>query len=92
MTSDLETETYLKTQQVCERYGHCSVMWIERRMEDRDFPKPVYFGALRFWRVSELAAWDADQIKATPTKPVHDIGPAHTKQARAKARRTRARA
>jgi len=68
MSADLETETYLKTQQVRERYGRCSTMWIERRMEDRGFPKPVYFGALRFWRVSELVVWDAEQIKAS-SKP-----------------------
>ena len=89
MSADLETETYLKTQQVCERYGHCSAMWIERRMKDRGFPRPVYFGALRFWRVSDLVAWDTAQIMAAPTRPTHDISPAHTSQSRAKASRTK---
>ncbi|MDR3484199.1 MAG: hypothetical protein P4M05_04725 [Bradyrhizobium sp.] len=83
-----ETETYLKTNQVRERYGNCSAMWIERRMKDSGFPQPVYFGVLRFWRVSDLVVWDAEQIKAAP-KPAHDISPAHTPQARAKARRTK---
>ena len=87
MTS--ETETYLKTNQVCERYGSCSKMWIERRMKDSGFPPPIYFGALRFWRVSDLVAWDAEKIRAMPTKPAHDISPAHTPQARAKACRTK---
>jgi predicted DNA-binding transcriptional regulator AlpA len=86
-----ENETYLKTNQVRERYGSCSAMWIERRMKDRDFPAPVYFGALRFWRVSDLVEWDAAQIKAQPNgKPVHDISAAHTSQARAKSRLTKA--
>jgi predicted DNA-binding transcriptional regulator AlpA len=83
-----ENETYLKTNQVRERYGNCSAMWIERRMKDSGFPPPVHFGVLRFWRVSDLVAWDAEQIKAAP-KPAHDISPAHTPQARAKARRTK---
>jgi predicted DNA-binding transcriptional regulator AlpA len=80
-----ETETYLKTNQVRARYGNCSAMWIERRMKDSGFPPPVHFGALRFWRVSDLVAWDAEQIKAVPTKPPHDISAAHTPQSRAKA-------
>jgi predicted DNA-binding transcriptional regulator AlpA len=84
-----ENETYLKTNQVRERYGKCSVMWIERRMKDSGFPPPAYFGALRFWRVSDLVAWDAERIKAAPMKPTHDIGAAHTPQSRAKACRTK---
>jgi predicted DNA-binding transcriptional regulator AlpA len=83
-----ENEIYLKTNSVRERYGHCSAMWIERRMKDSGFPPPVYFGALRFWRVSDLVEWDTEQIKAAP-RPAHDISPAHTPQARAKARRTK---
>lgn len=88
MTS--ETETYLKTNQVCERYGNCSAMWIERRMKDSDFPPPVHFGVLRFWRVSDLVAWDAEQIKVG--RPAHDISAAHTPQSRAKACQTKRRA
>jgi predicted DNA-binding transcriptional regulator AlpA len=84
-----ENETYLKTNQVRERYGNCSAMWIERRMKEHGFPAPVYFGALRFWRMSDLVAWDAAQIKGEPTKPAHDIGPAHTQQSRAKASQTK---
>ena len=90
MSADLENETYLKTQQVCERYGDCSAMWLERRMSDSGFPAPVRLGgALRFWRLSELAAWDAEQIQGKPTKR-HDISAAHTPKARAKAQRARA--
>src|ERR1700710_1031558 len=84
-----ETEIYLKTNQVRERYGNCSAMWIERRLKDRGFPPPVYFGVLRFWRISDLVAWDAPQINAGPTKTRHDISLAHTPQARFKASRTK---
>jgi hypothetical protein len=84
-----ENEIYLKTDQVRERYGNCSAMWIERRMKDSGFPSPVYFGVLRFWRTSDLVAWDAEQIKAAPTRPPHDISAAHTPQSRAKAQRTK---
>lgn len=34
-------------------------MWLERRLKnDPDFPKPTYFGRLRFWKVAELDAYD----------------------------------
>lgn len=71
-----QSEIYLKTAQVRQRYGHCSKMWIERRMKDSAFPQPVYFGALRFWRESDLLAWERAQIKAPKARPVREIGKA----------------
>jgi predicted DNA-binding transcriptional regulator AlpA len=49
---------YLPTDQVQARYGHCSHMWVVRRMKDAGFPSPVYFGRRRFWRESDLEAWE----------------------------------
>jgi predicted DNA-binding transcriptional regulator AlpA len=57
---------YLPTDQVQARYGHCSHMWVVRRMKDAGFPSPVYFGRRRFWRESDLEAWEAEQIKREP--------------------------
>ena len=64
--------------------------WLTRARDLGATPSaaPVHFGVLRFRRVSDLVVWDAEQIKAAP-KPAHDISPAHTPQARAKARRTK---
>jgi predicted DNA-binding transcriptional regulator AlpA len=59
-----KSEIYLKTKQVRQRYGSVSEMWIERRMKDDAFPRPVFFGSLRFWRESDLLAWERAQIKA----------------------------
>jgi predicted DNA-binding transcriptional regulator AlpA len=37
-------------------------MWIERRMQDdASFPKPIFLGRLRHWRLSELERWEAAQ-------------------------------
>jgi hypothetical protein len=34
-------------------------MWIARRLKDGSgFPKPVYIGKLRFWRLADLEAWE----------------------------------
>ena len=60
---------YLPTDQVQARYGHCSHMWVIRRMKDAGFPSPVYFGRRRFWRESDLEAWEAEQIRREPPTP-----------------------
>ena len=57
---------YLSSTHVRARYGRCSHMWIERRLKDASFPAPVYFGRRRFWRLADLDAWDAIQIKREP--------------------------
>ena len=56
------SEVYLRAKQLRARYGSVSHMWIERRLQDDPaFPKPVKMGRLRFWRLSELEAWEALQ-------------------------------
>jgi predicted DNA-binding transcriptional regulator AlpA len=61
-----EDPVYIATRQLRRRYGGVSHMWVERRMvDDPAFPKPVYFGARRFWAVAELEAWE----RATAAKP-----------------------
>ncbi|WP_369720052.1 helix-turn-helix transcriptional regulator [Bradyrhizobium sp. LLZ17] len=59
-TSDL----YLKTRQVQHRYGGCSHMFIERRLKnDPTFPRPVFMGRLRFWKLSELEQWEQASVE-----------------------------
>jgi predicted DNA-binding transcriptional regulator AlpA len=56
-------DVYLKTRQVQLRYGGCSHMFIERRLaNDPAFPRPVFMGRLRFWKLSELQKWEASQV------------------------------
>jgi predicted DNA-binding transcriptional regulator AlpA len=56
----MSNELYLRTKQVRARYGNVSHMWIERRLrDDPTFPKPTYFGRMRFFKLSELEAWEA---------------------------------
>jgi predicted DNA-binding transcriptional regulator AlpA len=57
-------EIFLKTRQVQARWGGVSHMFVERRLKnDATFPKPVFLGRLRFWKLSELEAWEAAQTK-----------------------------
>jgi predicted DNA-binding transcriptional regulator AlpA len=68
-------DLFLKTKQVRERYGGCSHMFIERRLaNDPTFPRPIYFGRMRFWKLSELEMWEKAQAALTgKAGPVHDM-------------------
>lgn len=63
-------DVFLRTAQVCARYGGCSKMWIHRRLaNDPTFPKPAYFGARRHWRLSDLVRWESTQTTTPKSKP-----------------------
>ncbi|MGO9684618.1 MAG: hypothetical protein ACLP0B_14955 [Steroidobacteraceae bacterium] len=50
---------YLSAPQVCARYGGRSHMWLERLLaRDPDFPRPQYFGRLRFFKIAELETYE----------------------------------
>lgn len=51
---------YLSTKQVRERFG-VSHMWIERRMQDSGFPRPVKMGRLRFYNLEQVEEWERAQ-------------------------------
>ena len=55
----MSDEIFIPTRQVRRRYGDRSHMWIERRLkDDPEFPRPYYFGRLRFFKLSELEAYE----------------------------------
>jgi predicted DNA-binding transcriptional regulator AlpA len=57
---------YLKTRQVQRRYG-VSHMFIARHLaNDPTFPRPVFLGRLRFWRLADLEAWEVAQADRKP--------------------------
>jgi predicted DNA-binding transcriptional regulator AlpA len=50
---------YIDGEQVRERYGQRSKMWLWRmRDRDPDFPKPVVIGKRNYWRLADLIAWE----------------------------------
>lgn len=53
---------YLPARRVWERYGITS-MSLHRWVNDPalNFPRPMYFGRFRFWRLSELEEWERRQ-------------------------------
>ena len=54
-----ERAEFVPARAVRQRYGNVSHMWIERRLkDDPSFPRPIYFGRLRFWRIEDLREWE----------------------------------
>jgi predicted DNA-binding transcriptional regulator AlpA len=53
-------DVFLASRQVRARYGGCSEMWLWRRLHHKDsnFPKPLKIHGRRFWKLSDLEAWE----------------------------------
>jgi hypothetical protein len=50
---------FISAPQVCARYGGRSFMWLVRKLAiDQDFPRPQYFGRLRFFKIHELEEYE----------------------------------
>jgi predicted DNA-binding transcriptional regulator AlpA len=58
-------EEFLPAPMVWGRYHICE-MTLGRWVKDprKNFPKPVYFGRFRYWRLSDLLAWEYERITA----------------------------
>lgn len=56
--------TFLPARLVWERYGVTSMtLWRWLRDEEMRFPRPVYLGRFRYWRVADLEAWETAQAE-----------------------------
>lgn len=59
-----EGAVYITTQQLRDRYGGMSHMWLERKVrDDPDFPRPTYIGRLRFFKIDEVEAYERACVK-----------------------------
>ena len=65
--SDESEEVFLSARQVCERYGGCSTMWLHRKVrDDATFPRPTFLGSRRYFKLSQLNAWEKAQALLPP--------------------------
>jgi hypothetical protein len=54
---------YLSAQQLLARYGGRSEMWLNRKLTmEADFPRPMYSGRLRFFRLDELEQYEKAMV------------------------------
>jgi hypothetical protein len=68
--SDPSNELFLTAAQTRRRYGDASDMWLWRRLhDDSGFPQPILINKRRFWRLSELIAWEKETAATAHTNP-----------------------
>jgi hypothetical protein len=61
---------WISAPQVRARYGNRSAMWLVRKLDDPDFPRPVYFDRLKFFKLSEIEAYERIVIaRGKPSAP-----------------------
>src|SRR6266576_2451054 len=57
--ADDSDDYFLSAVQVRQRYGNASDMWLWRRLrDDSEFPRPIEIRKRRYWKLSELIAWE----------------------------------
>jgi hypothetical protein len=71
---DADDDVLLRSAAVRRRYGGASDMWLSRRLRDGSgFPLPLIISRTRYWRKSDLLAWEAGLTRDKPAaerKPV----------------------
>ena len=62
MSIDPTEDRFLSAKNTRSRYGDASDMWLWRRLhDDSGFPHPTIINKRRFWKLSELVAWEQSQ-------------------------------
>jgi predicted DNA-binding transcriptional regulator AlpA len=60
--SDEVLSAFLPANRVWSRYGVTSMTLHRWLRDDRlHFPKPMLIGRMRFWRIADLEAWEAER-------------------------------
>ena len=69
MSVDVSTDTggvvWINAVQVRERYGNRPDMWLWRRKQEADFPKPIVIAGRNYWRLADLIAWEEAHATAS---------------------------
>jgi predicted DNA-binding transcriptional regulator AlpA len=56
------SEGFLPARSVWERYGVTSMTLYRWLADERTgFPKPIYLGRFRYWKIADLVAWEASR-------------------------------
>jgi len=82
---------WLTSNQVRDRYGGRSQMWLHRKLRNPDFPKPRYDGRLRLFSVAALDAYDRAVLGGSTTAKMKNSPPRNDAQRKADAKSKPAR-
>jgi predicted DNA-binding transcriptional regulator AlpA len=67
-------EVFLTAPQLFERWGVSHMFVVKRLRDDTDFPKPIYFGRHRRWKLSEIESYERVlAMRPKPTKKKDSI-------------------
>ena len=61
-----EADVFLSARDVKRRYGNVSDMWLYRGEHEENSDSPKFLrirGGRRYWRASDLSAWEASRVK-----------------------------
>ena len=64
----LDSDVYLDARAVKRRYGGRSDMWLWRSARDPNLgmPSPIYIGKYRYWKLTDLIAWERTRPTSKP--------------------------
>lgn len=65
--SEPAKEVFITAPQLYERWACSHMLIVARLRDDPDFPKPIYFGRHRRWKLSEIESYE--RVLATRPKP-----------------------
>jgi predicted DNA-binding transcriptional regulator AlpA len=63
----MKEDTFLPARAVWERFGVTS-MSLHRWLADphMNFPRPVYIGRFRYWKLAEIVEWESSRPRISP--------------------------
>ena len=70
MTSHAGGAVLITTGQLRERYAGVSGTWVDRRLAGTPgFPRPVYIGRRRYWKITELEEYERGLARSPDQNP-----------------------
>jgi predicted DNA-binding transcriptional regulator AlpA len=74
--ADDSDDFYLTAVQVRQRFAGASDMWLWRRLrDDSKFPRPIEIRKRRYWKLSELVAWERACVRTARLPPPKSARP-----------------
>jgi predicted DNA-binding transcriptional regulator AlpA len=68
-----EGAVFISAKQYCQRLGGVSYTTLQRMTDrDQDFPRPIYFGNRRYFKIADIEAYEAKAVAKAAAKAAMD--------------------